>query len=318
VTQLDATNANETELITAALDLLDKGLNKVYLRTSSKSSKLVHQLVEELDNPLDDSPDPYDFRQVLTPELEKWRNRSIACITEAYLHLLDAVKSADKAEKRVWRAVDRFFHWSATNKRRSKRLTEWLCRCGVESLEGQIIDRTWFAFDDLDIKPLTRSSGGLLESLIIKDYRKLIVHTIAELRDRAILSPSRQRIPEAAVPANDGRPEPHTGPPDRKHNGLAADEPRRIAKTKAAANTGDTDRRAAVNAFIWNVWKATGRKIFYKNISTVAGYTARSEIERYMSYSKRATYTAIRKFNHVLSMTPEEFIRELDRKKPPR
>ena len=78
-------------------------------------------------------------------------------------------------------------------------------------------------------------------------------------------------------------------------------------------NGNGTDRRAAIDAFMLKVNEA-GRKITRKDIWTAAGYKNRTEFERFQRGDKRTTRAASSSFNRVLRMTPEHFIRALEKK----
>jgi hypothetical protein len=73
------------------------------------------------------------------------------------------------------------------------------------------------------------------------------------------------------------------------------------------------DQRQAIDAFIARV-REYGRKIIRKDIWAVAGYEDRTEFERFQRGDRRSTKSGATAFNRVLNMTPEEFIRSLDKK----
>ena len=73
------------------------------------------------------------------------------------------------------------------------------------------------------------------------------------------------------------------------------------------------DRRVRIDAFISKVTES-GRKITRKDICTVAGYKDRRGFERFQRVDPSTTKRATDKFNRVLNMTPEVFIRSLDNK----
>lgn len=90
-----------------------------------------------------------------------------------------------------------------------------------------------------------------------------------------------------------------------------------LAKSTAhrqLTSTGEVSdqNRARVEAFIVKM-AAGGSKITRTNIWTVAGYTNRTEFERFQS-GKRCTLTAQANFNRVLSMNPEDFVSVLRKK----
>src|ERR1035437_2458088 len=72
-------------------------------------------------------------------------------------------------------------------------------------------------------------------------------------------------------------------------------------------------RRALIDAFIAKLAE-TGRKVTRKDVWTVAGYKSRTEFERFQRGDKRTTRAASLNFNRVLGMTPEHFIRALEKK----
>jgi hypothetical protein len=74
-----------------------------------------------------------------------------------------------------------------------------------------------------------------------------------------------------------------------------------------------SDRRAVVDGFISKLAEA-GRRITRKDIWTVAGYTDRTEFERFQRGDARTTQSAITSFNRVLNLKPEDFIRTLEKK----
>jgi hypothetical protein len=82
-------------------------------------------------------------------------------------------------------------------------------------------------------------------------------------------------------------------------------------------NGNGADRRAVIDAFISKL-AATGRKVTRKNIWTVAGYTNRTEFERFQSDNPRTTAAATKNFERVLKMSPEEFLALLRRKQVPK
>jgi hypothetical protein len=76
-------------------------------------------------------------------------------------------------------------------------------------------------------------------------------------------------------------------------------------------------RRELIDTFIAKLTEA-GRKITRKDIWTVAGYKNRTEFERFQRGDARTTRSAIANFERVLGMAPEEFIRNLERRKTPK
>jgi hypothetical protein len=74
-----------------------------------------------------------------------------------------------------------------------------------------------------------------------------------------------------------------------------------------------TDRRAAIDSFISNM-RDKGRNITRKNIWMAAGYKDETEFERFQRGARRATKRATQKFIDILRMSPEDFIRLLDKR----
>ncbi|MBZ5577379.1 MAG: hypothetical protein LAP40_12535 [Acidobacteriia bacterium] len=72
--------------------------------------------------------------------------------------------------------------------------------------------------------------------------------------------------------------------------------------------------RSTIDAFIQNVARA-GAKINRTDIWTVAGYKDRTEFERYQRKSTRTTASATKNLGRVLSLSPEAFLLELEKKK---
>jgi len=73
-------------------------------------------------------------------------------------------------------------------------------------------------------------------------------------------------------------------------------------------------RRSKIDAFIARAAEA-GRKITRKDISTVAGYQSRSELERYQRADPKATKTATQAFERILGDPPEDFITKMDKRR---
>jgi hypothetical protein len=76
-----------------------------------------------------------------------------------------------------------------------------------------------------------------------------------------------------------------------------------------------SSNRALIKDFIGKVFESTGEKITRREISSLAGYNSRSELQRFQSESSRCTEAARRNFNRVLGMTPEDFIFSLEKRK---
>lgn len=88
---------------------------------------------------------------------------------------------------------------------------------------------------------------------------------------------------------------------------------RAVANQTASSASGDDcarRRRASVDSLISKTL-AIGTKIHRNDIWKIAGYINASEFERYQRCDKRATKTAIRAFDEVLALTPEEFLNRL-------
>jgi hypothetical protein len=86
-------------------------------------------------------------------------------------------------------------------------------------------------------------------------------------------------------------------------------EPEQSTSTVKVSNE---NTRARVDAFI-RMMSDAGPKITRKDIWTVAGYKARSELWRFET-GKRCTAAATANFNRVLGMKPEEFALRLEAK----
>jgi hypothetical protein len=72
--------------------------------------------------------------------------------------------------------------------------------------------------------------------------------------------------------------------------------------------------RDRVDAYL-QMMRNNGHKITRKNISDVAGYDDSTEFERFQRQDARATVSAKANFNRVLDMSPEEFMRVLEKKR---
>jgi hypothetical protein len=83
------------------------------------------------------------------------------------------------------------------------------------------------------------------------------------------------------------------------------------------ANDNGINRRAAVDGYISKLAEA-GHKITRKSIWTVAGYTQRTEFERFQRGDPRTTRSAESNFNRVLGMKPEDFVLALQKRKTPK
>jgi hypothetical protein len=71
-----------------------------------------------------------------------------------------------------------------------------------------------------------------------------------------------------------------------------------------AADSGAGDRRTAVDAYIEEVFCATGKRITRTDIWKSARYKSRTEFERWERFDKRATKTADQRFTRILSEKP--------------
>jgi hypothetical protein len=82
-------------------------------------------------------------------------------------------------------------------------------------------------------------------------------------------------------------------------------------------NLEPDSRRAEVEAFLAQVWQATGRKAIKKDIWRVAGYKDRTEFERFQKGKHPDNKSATQRFQLILGMTPAKFVERLE-KLPPR
>jgi hypothetical protein len=134
-------------------------------------------------------------------------------------------------------------------------------------------------------------------------------HWTAEAIERAL-----RQMETPTKPAEGGLP---------KANQAGSTEPSGNESTRAEAGPGvygtsnGTDRRKAVDAFISKLAEA-GQKITRKSIWTVAGYTHRTEFERFQRGDTRTTRSAASNFNRVLGMKPEDFVLALQKRKTPK
>ncbi len=83
--------------------------------------------------------------------------------------------------------------------------------------------------------------------------------------------------------------------------------------TCSAVETGRSPREM-VDAFLQNCLEATGVRITKKMIWRAAGYTQRSEFDRWQAEKPSATKSANASFRRILAMSPLEFIALLKRK----
>jgi hypothetical protein len=74
------------------------------------------------------------------------------------------------------------------------------------------------------------------------------------------------------------------------------------------------DRRALIQGFIDRVSAAAGRRFKRKDIWTFAGYAEATEFERFQRNDPRTTKGAELKFNRVLSLSPTEFLKRLEKR----
>ena len=86
-----------------------------------------------------------------------------------------------------------------------------------------------------------------------------------------------------------------------------------IAPANGIQTGKKTERRDAIEAFIKKLANA-GRKITRTDIWTVAGYKDSTEFERYQRHAARTTASATDSFNRVLSMHPDVFIAQLEKR----
>jgi len=89
---------------------------------------------------------------------------------------------------------------------------------------------------------------------------------------------------------------------------------RKDLASQVVLNGSTADRRAAVDTFISKLAEA-GHRITRTNIWTVAGYTHRTEFERFQRGDTRTTRSAASSFNRVLGMKPEDFVMALQKRK---
>jgi hypothetical protein len=78
----------------------------------------------------------------------------------------------------------------------------------------------------------------------------------------------------------------------------------------------DRDNLAAIERFMWGIFLAEGRNISKTDIWTVAGYSDDTQFGRYQRDDKRTSRTARKNFERVLKLSPEVFLRLLDKVKP--
>jgi hypothetical protein len=72
-------------------------------------------------------------------------------------------------------------------------------------------------------------------------------------------------------------------------------------------------RRGEIYAFMRRVFETTRRQIFKKDIWTAAGYSDRTEFERFQRGDAHTTASAAANFERVLKMEPKLFVELLDR-----
>jgi hypothetical protein len=75
------------------------------------------------------------------------------------------------------------------------------------------------------------------------------------------------------------------------------------------------DRPAAVDAFVTEVLQQTGRKITRRDIWSAAGYTNRTQFERFQRNSPKCGPSATSSFTRVLKLDPQDFVRLLNKKR---
>jgi hypothetical protein len=91
--------------------------------------------------------------------------------------------------------------------------------------------------------------------------------------------------------------------------------PKTLTKTiRLKAPTAKAERRDLVDKFITRVMDSTGRKIKRTDIWKVAGYTNRTEFERYQRGDTRTTNSAKANFSRILAMEPVSFVEVLDKR----
>jgi hypothetical protein len=84
----------------------------------------------------------------------------------------------------------------------------------------------------------------------------------------------------------------------------------------AVAANGDNDqkRHEAIEKFLAKMQDA-GLKVNKTDFSMVAGYGEATSFQRYKRYDPRTTASAVRKFERVLAMNPEDFKAALEKKR---
>lgn len=82
---------------------------------------------------------------------------------------------------------------------------------------------------------------------------------------------------------------------------------------RLVTSTNKMDRRAVIDSFIATAAEA-GYKITRKDIWTVAGYKNPTEFERFQRADRRTTKAGVANFMRVLRMSPEDFLRAIQKK----
>lgn len=83
------------------------------------------------------------------------------------------------------------------------------------------------------------------------------------------------------------------------------------AKVPPSSETAES-RKDRIDRFIAELL-AHGRSVTRKDIWRVAGYTNRTEFERFQRYAKPENKSATRKFDSILNLTTHQFISRLER-----
>ena len=88
-------------------------------------------------------------------------------------------------------------------------------------------------------------------------------------------------------------------------------EPPQPADIMDGENRAGTDQRAAVDAYIEEVFQETGKRITRTDIWRGAGYRDRTEFQRFQRDDPHVTRSARNNFSRILKMDPKTFIEHL-------
>jgi hypothetical protein len=95
------------------------------------------------------------------------------------------------------------------------------------------------------------------------------------------------------------------GPPETTRSSSEAVAPlNAYAESVRDTAPSVTERRAAVDAYIEEVWKTTGKRITRTDIWRSARYKSRTEFERWQRHDPKATKTASDRFTRILAEKP--------------